>query len=290
MQKVLFHVINETRNPLYKTRRPTLQPLLAFDVFLNCIKKQKPDYVTFFSNHVAGIMHRYWRYAFPEDFEEPLASTAQSEFHKDSLITAMDIFDDHLSKLLNFAQIHNYAIVVASSMGQEAIDRGKYIPELGLNDFEKLMGALEFGGHVKLNLAMQPDLSFEVTDTNTLARFAEALNSVTDIEGEKLIPTRYEPVGLTVNRKLVSTASLIENKKILIGGRALSLSDAGFHLFERDEGTGYHQPEGVLIWQTSVRKPDNQRRVIDSKQFLPTVLSNFKINLEEYMLPPISIC
>lgn len=287
--KVFLHLLNEVRNPLYKSRRPTLQPLLAFDVFLDCLSKQQPDYVTFFSNHVAGIMHRYWRYTFPEDFAEPLVENEKSIFHKNSLVSAMDIFDEHIRVLSEFAQKHGYKIVIASSMGQEAIDRGQYKPELGLKDFASLLAILRLERGITLNLAMQPDLAFEANNVETLNQFAAALDSITDIEGEKLIPTGYESVGLTLNRKLVSTASLIESQKLLVEGKVVSLAEAGLHLFERDQGTGYHQPDGILIWQSESTNLDNQRRVVDSRQFLPTVLSTYGITLSDYMMPDISI-
>ena len=45
-----------------------MQPILSFDLYFKCLNKYQPDFSTFFSNHVAGIIHRYWRDIFPEDF------------------------------------------------------------------------------------------------------------------------------------------------------------------------------------------------------------------------------
>ncbi|MBK7856408.1 MAG: hypothetical protein IPJ79_17300 [Bacteroidetes bacterium] len=55
-----MHVINERRKPWVKTRRRTYQMVLAFDVFMKQLKNTKPEFCTFFTNHVASSMHRYW--------------------------------------------------------------------------------------------------------------------------------------------------------------------------------------------------------------------------------------
>lgn len=290
LAKVFVHLVNEIRNPWYKSRRATLQPLLAFDVFMDCLKDNKPEFVSFYSNHVAGIMHRFWKYTFPEDFNEKPSSQEKFRFHSQSVLKAMDIFDEQLGVLLQFSSKHNYSLIVASSMGQEAIDRGDYLKELGLDNFQLLQGAIGFEGEVTLNLAMQPDVAFELKDAAALENFSRALDTITDSEGNKLLPEGYASVGLTLNRKLVSTARLVEDEKVLVDGRTFDLVDLGLTLFERDQGTGYHQPDGILIWQSDQTELDNTRRVVDSRQFLPTILSRFNIASSSYMQPAIQIC
>lgn len=290
LAKVFVHLVNEIRIPWYKSRRATLQPLLAFDVFMDCLKDNKPEFVSFYSNHVAGIMHRFWRYTFPEDFGEEPSSLEKAKFHSQSILKAMDIFDEQIGVLLQFASKHNYSLIVASSMGQEAIERGDYLKELGLHNFQLLEAAIGFEGKVTLNLAMQPDVAFEFKDEVTLKNFSGALDTITDSDGNKLIPEGYASVGLTLNRKLVSTARLVEDEKVLVDGRTFHLVDLGLTLFERDQGTGYHQPDGILIWQSDQTELDDTRRVVDSRQFLPTVLSRFNIASSSYMQPAIQFC
>ena len=41
-------------------------------------------YVTFFTNHVAGIMHRYWKYSFPNEFDGDVKGDKLYSFHKNS--------------------------------------------------------------------------------------------------------------------------------------------------------------------------------------------------------------
>ena len=68
MIKAMLHITKEKLNTKYKARRSTIQNVLSFDLFLNSVYKYKPTFCTYFTNHVAGMMHRYWRDLFPEDF------------------------------------------------------------------------------------------------------------------------------------------------------------------------------------------------------------------------------
>ena len=54
---------------------------------------------TFFTNHVAGIMHRYWRDSSPEEFQNKNPNSNDQIFNKISLIKAMDIVDSQIGFL-----------------------------------------------------------------------------------------------------------------------------------------------------------------------------------------------
>ena len=146
--KIGLHVANEFRNPLYKRRRSLLQPLVAFDVFKHCLKNQnQAQFVTFFSNHVAGIMHRYWKYSFPKEFDYSLESKTDY-FHSESLMIAMDLFDSQLKELDRWALRNDYELVLCSSMGQEAIDRGEYVREAKISGLSQINQALGYTGEI----------------------------------------------------------------------------------------------------------------------------------------------
>src|SRR6266853_981744 len=49
-------------------RRRTYQSVLAFDIFMKQLVDTKPMFATFFTNHVASSMHRYWAAVFPQDY------------------------------------------------------------------------------------------------------------------------------------------------------------------------------------------------------------------------------
>ena len=63
-------LIAEKIHPWQKVRRRTYQSVLAFDIFMNYLDRTRPDMATFFTNHVASSMHRYWAALFPGDYEQ----------------------------------------------------------------------------------------------------------------------------------------------------------------------------------------------------------------------------
>ncbi len=285
--RVASHLVNERRNPLNKSRRALLQPELAFDVFVECLKRSQPDFVTFFSNHVAGIMHRYWKYSFPEDFEQLSADSERNNFHAQSLTVAMDIFDRQLATLEQIAKQHGYQIVILSSMGQEAIDRGEYIPELVLDDLNLLLQSLCLTDPVKMNLAMQPDIALEFADADALERVRDRLLTLVDSDGKSLFKQRYASSGLTLNLAMATSEALARELTAYVNTKAYPLDAIGLSLLTRDQGTGYHQPDGILIWEglQSLMEP---RATIDSRSVLPTVLEQLNVPHSAYMQPAIT--
>ena len=58
--KIISQLFKEKINSNFKKRRSLLQPELTFDLYYRCLKKHKPEFSTFFTNHLAGMMHYYW--------------------------------------------------------------------------------------------------------------------------------------------------------------------------------------------------------------------------------------
>ena len=126
--RTLNHLVREIFNSKYKTRRSLLQPILGFDVFWKHYLKYQPNFSTFFTNHVAGMMHRYWDSTFPEDFN--IDEKDVDNFHSKSIFKAMDIADEQIKKIVQYCDLNRANLLVISSMGQESIDRGEYLPEI----------------------------------------------------------------------------------------------------------------------------------------------------------------
>src|SRR6185436_7249393 len=108
---------NEKRSSIYRNRRAILQAPVAFDVFRHALVRTNPDFCTFFTNHVAGIMHRYWKYSFPEDFDYRLDGEADA-FHGESLMVALDYADEQIGYLRGYVDARQGRLYIASSMGQ----------------------------------------------------------------------------------------------------------------------------------------------------------------------------
>lgn len=270
--RLITHLLQEQVNPLNKSLRPMMQAVLAFDVFKNCLREYKPDYVTFFTNHVAGIMHRYWKYSFPEDFNYQLSDSKFDQFHRNSLLKAMDIADQHFQFLAEFAHKNDYELVIASSMGQEAVERGEYIPEIKLDSLEKLVKGLLFDRPVKLNMAMQPDLTFEFTSQEDLQLFLNQITSITDTLGNGIFEQTYPHQNLTLSIFSKRSPQLCLDRQLIFNNQTYNFQNFGLSLFSRDIGTGYHQPNGILIWHGKSAPKIPSRTQVDSCTFLPTIL------------------
>jgi hypothetical protein len=264
-----------------------MQAHVAFDVFMHALKRSEPDYAAFFSNHVAGVMHRYWKYAFPEDFGYGLKKGSADSFHAESIVEAMDIFDEQLGWLVDFANEQGYDVVVASSMGQEAIDRGEYIPELLMDSIEPIARALGFQGCVRMNLAMQPDIALEFETDDEMNTFVKLLPNLSDTGGAPVLVARYEPQGRTLNLSLRKGETVAKDRALMVNGRRLPIAGLGIRLIARDPGTGYHQPRGTLVWKGRSQPNVAHRATFDSRQFAPTLLRAVGVQPPEYMMAPI---
>ena len=56
-----------------KNRRRNIQCSLLSDVFVAEVSRTLPDFATFYTNHVAAAMHRYWAASFPETSDRSAA-------------------------------------------------------------------------------------------------------------------------------------------------------------------------------------------------------------------------
>ena len=84
--------------------------MISFKIFLNQLEKNKPEFATYFTNHVAGMMHRYWKYLFPNDFS--LSKNKIDKFHSKSILKAMQIADNDLKDLMKFSKRNGYNLLV----------------------------------------------------------------------------------------------------------------------------------------------------------------------------------
>lgn len=279
--KVISHLIKETIYTPYKTRRSLMQPILGFDLYFKLLRKENPQFSTFFSNHVAGIMHRYWGHLFPN--ESILSAKDTKLFYANSIIKALDIADKQIKQLIKFCNKNDYELLILSSMGQEAIIRDDYIPELFLDDIDNL---ISFLGLKKSNYtllpAMQPDICIKCADLKSLESFLEKIKLISDLNGVELLRKVYEPVGNILNISLTRSKSLADSKILKYDNEIFPISDLGFSVITRHPGTGYHVPEGVFV---SLKNKINlqTKSAIDTREICPLILRFFDLEVPSYM-------
>lgn len=285
--KVAKHLLNERRDANFKKRRALLQPELGLDIFVDAMKRYQPSFATFFSNHVAGMMHRYWKYSFPEDFDYTLKENTVDQFHSQSVMVAMRQAEEHIDRLLKLRESHGYDLLICSSMGQAAILRDEYIPELKVVDFERLARTLKIDYNVKHNMAMHPDIALEFETREDLEHLQTVLFRLRDSSGSTLFSAPYAPKGLTLNLRTSRSAHIANDGIIMDGDRHFTSTELGLESFERDIGTGYHVPEGIVIWHRDNCAEHEPREMIDSRQILPSILQYYDVERPEYLMPSI---
>ena len=282
-KNLAVHIAKERINPLYRSRRAVLQALVAFDIFRHALNEKRPDFCTFFTNHVAGVMHRYWKYTFPEDFNAVLTTDAE-RFHAGSIAFAMDIADTQLAYLTSYVDAANGMLVVASSMGQEAIDRGEYFGEWRIADVQLFLKAIGWLSPASDLLAMQPDFNFSFDSNEDAERFLQLTKGLIDSAGTS-IWKRAQRMGATVNLGLSPSQDAMTAGEAFMASldqplRRLTIAEMGIQFLKRDPGTGYHQPRGALLLYGNGVKHDDSRLEVDSTAVRPEILRLLGVECE----------
>ena len=269
------HLIKERLNPLHRSRRSVMQAFVAFDIFQDALKNSRPEFCTFFTNHVAGMMHRYWKYSFPEDFGFQI-KTAEDKFHAESIAFAMDIANLQIGVLMQYVASRNGRLLVATSMGQEAIDRGEYLGEWRITNVPQFLRAIAWTLPVRDLLAMQPDFNFALNSEADAEHFLAATAALVDANG-KNIWKRAQRMGATVNLGLAPSSSALESGEVFLANasttkKMLPIADLGIEFLKRDPGTGYHQPRGALLLYGNGIAANDARTEVESTEVRQAIL------------------
>ena len=172
------------------------------------------------------------------------AVCTQHLYH-DLCYRTLDIADKHLLDL-KFCDRTDTDLLVASSMGQAAIDRGKYYPEYIINDPSILISFLGLSStNYTFLLSMQPDI---IVECNSLqARDLPPTNfTFTDSSKVQLLKHRYSTDSLRVNLSLATLRQTML-KKCIFNRTSYPLAQSGLKVIHRHQGTAYHIPEGIVI-------------------------------------------
>ena len=282
LYKIFMHIFLEVLNKKYKTRRSLIQPILGFDIYVKLLKKNKPQFSTFFSNHVAGVMHRYWKDSFPEDFKDYKNHNDRDSFNEYSLDLALEIADYQIGLLLDFQNNREGKLWVVSALGQEAIEWGDYIPEITIESENDLLKMIDLNeSNYKFVPSMHPDINVECKNNLALKTLRDSFASIRDLKNKKLFIERYEPVNNTINFTLNSSKFLIKTKKVNYKNSTYKLADFGLCFVEREVGTGYHFPKGIFI----SNNPNDMKvlnvksdECIDTTSFYNNILDYFQNN------------
>ena len=293
MAKIARQVASERIWRHRTARRRTIQSLLAFDLFLAQLQSKKPDAAFFFTNHVASSMHRYWPATFTGDYQATKWSEEWVRRFAGEVDYVMGEADQMLGELLAFAERNpEYVVMVASSMGQAAVDEAnrQISTEVLLRDMDKFLKAIGVEGGWQRRRTMEP--------TYTLA-FDEESSAEACMSGLAKLKIAGRPIDyrrLNSRRiEIVLGHSNISNEEltITIGNRSFQPENVGIANVPIEDEVGaaaYHIPEGMLLaydprneWLTpAIDEPVSTIRIA------PTLLELQGVRPPAYMERPIA--
>ena len=264
--RIASGLIRERADRRLVARRPVYQTLLFWDVFKHHFDPLRPPAIsTFFTNHVAGVMHRFWHDVFPEDFQARQVEPAATQ--EPLMRFALGVLDDMLRTAMSWCRTNPaLAVVFASSMGQGAVHRESHQgAQLLVRDFDLLMrvsGAR--AGEYDRRMAMAPQVAVGIADDGRRREIRHDLESISTESGSRFV--RVSEIGdnlsVTIGTPLLGE---LRDAPLRIRGRQVSLAEAGLALQDVEAGTGYHVPQGVL----SVLNPDGGAPLNDARAEVP---------------------
>jgi hypothetical protein len=279
------HLTRERTDKRYKAYRSVMQVLPGFDLYWRLQQKHQPRLSVFFTNHVAGMMHRFWGDGMPgyADTHDYVADDIYGSF----IVDAMDLVDRQLGRIRKYMASHPQAVLfLAASMGQGPIDhtpveQGLFV----LEDHNQLVTRLGLP-KTELGLAMYPMLSLAFGDEAEAEAAVGPLQSV-EAEGMGAMFTRFRVEGKTVTfgidygigaqnsefgpstRLRFRPAGAVEDVNAMPAELGLE-----FRLRVGGGNTGYHIPEGILVAYGKGVSRDAARKEVDVLDVAPSLLAN----------------
>ncbi len=272
---ILRHLIAELRDDRHRAGRSIMQVVPSFDLFWQLQARHEPDLSIFFSNHVAGMMHRYWGDGIP-------GYTSSKAFKPDPVyarfvLQAMDIFDRQLRGMLLWMQHRpDVLIIIASSMGQFAIDKEDIDETFVLDDPARLSAAL--GIDAEVGSAMYPRTTLQFRSSDSARDAIARLGSVRTQQGALFNDIRV--VGKTISfaidqsgwgRPRTKLIRYLPGNSIVLEG---TIDELGVSIRRRMGGgnTAYHVPEGIFIATGEGVREDARRELVSVLDTAPSIL------------------
>jgi hypothetical protein len=271
-------------------RRRTTQCEIAFDFFLAELEKTRPDAAFFFTNHVASSMHRYWPALFPHDYQISKWPDAWRETYRQEIPHAMAQADRQVSNLMDFVKRDGgYVLLVASSMGQAAVEGSKIIKnELNLNDPNKFMRRLGLAADEwSRRRAMVPRYVFVVSES-AVDRFRDAVGDLT-VNGQSIRFLEHERGVFMVHIGLKNLDD--RTIDVRLRGEAVRPEELGLvnrRIQDEAGSNAFHVPEGSMIVFDPRGPSDNgtARPTLSTREVAPSLLRNFGVDVPGYMQRP----
>jgi hypothetical protein len=277
MGSIVSQLASERIHRWKSVRRRTFQTVIAFDAFLKQLELHKPQFSTFFTNHVASSMHRYWAAAFPGEYKRFGYDQDWINTYKGEILYSMNKADEMIGDLIVFADKNNYRLLIASSMGQSAIENEPLETQLWIVSPERFFERIGLQGWVR-RPAMFAQFNF-IVERNAVEPAERAVQSV-EINGEKLT---YRRDGQFFS--LDFGHPNLKELHIAIGGASVLPEACGLgniSIEDKSTASAYHIPEGaLLIYDASENGGEAEK--ISTLEIAPYILKSFELDVPGYM-------
>jgi len=273
------HLMRERRDARWKAARSMYQVVPAFDLYWRLHRRTDPHLSIFFTNHVAGMMHRFWGDSM-EDYPEAHAYEPDELFGS-FIFEAMDLFDSQLGRIRAHLRGHpGTLLMVASSMGQDAIPYHPVEHCYVLRDPLELVRELDLGIAAP-GLTMYPRTTLEFADSEAAQSAQRVLQDVR--AGDEPLFRDFRVRGTTLSFYISVEA---RSDEVTIAGRdeerTLPLSALGISRERRLGGanTAHHVPTGTLITEGEGISPDPSREEVDVRLVRSMILDHLGVPSE----------
>ncbi|MGH9662693.1 MAG: hypothetical protein ACRD96_29350, partial [Bryobacteraceae bacterium] len=244
----------------------------------------RPEFATFFTNHVASSMHRFWAAAFPSDYGEFGYTPEWVATYRDEIRFTMSHFEGFFRRLAAFVDANaDYQLWIASSMGQAATETQPVETQLYAGDLDLFLGALGFGPQDWTRCpAMLPQYNVRVVPEKA-DEFRRTVARVR-LFGEPLAwreNTSFFSLDLG-QRNQAHQPPVME-----LDGRRIPFAECGLKHVEIEEKSGanaYHIPEGaLLVYDPRDPRQRVRRSRLSTVEIAPSILRNYGIAAPSYM-------
>lgn len=289
MIEIGSQLVREQTDKTKVNRRRAMQSVLYFDVFMSQLRATKPDFSTYFTNHVAAAMHRYWAATFQDDYDDFRLPDDWIGSYGGEIEWAMRLADGFAARLMRFCEANpGYGLVICSSMGQAATTAELCEGSYQLRDIDKFCAALDIDrADCKQALAMAPDVSLHMLTDQAAQRLRAAMPAIIDALGGEWDIDEANMVHISIRVDASPESSVPD---ITIGNRSYPIAELGFDFLPDQDKvrlTAYHVPEGVLMsWSPGEDLAGAwERSSVSALEIAPAMLKSHGVNPPEYMRP-----
>jgi len=278
-------LVDERRRSWTKVRRRSYQGVLAFDIFLRQLERTQPAFSTFFTNHVASSMHRFWAARYPDDYESFDYGVEWVATYRDEIAWTMSKCDDMLQRLAQFVRRHEgYRLWITTSMGQAATEAHVVQTQVYLSDVDRFMSRL---GFERSDWEVRPAMLPRVIVVLASARQREFERRMSTIQIADRGPLPYKALGDRVFRIHPGAIQNVTSEFCILDGQRIPFSELGFANVGIQDGAGqsaYHIPRGLLLIDDPRQSPTKGKRTqISTRDIAPMICRTFGIDPPAHM-------